>query len=587
VRSAALAGGIALAAAAFASVFWLPERLQAILYVQSSGANEVHVPFGYGLIAAGWLVAVAASLGVPLGAFAARGILAAFATHILILLAAFVPQLADAGAFTSPAYQMYARLFAAAILLAGCAWSARTFRDASPASLALVIPVAIASAVLAVMLLRADPIIAVAAIGAGVFAGSPGGGVQADRLISRLRAPFAGDRLFILALFVVALVLRMLYLRRVMSNPGYVETGADGPVYDELAWSIAQGHGVRESFTDRFPLLLLGYVWFVSFIYRIAGHSYFAVGLVQAVIGSATCVVFYDVARELMGTAVARTAAVFAAISFPLIFAAAAIGHQAIDVFLTMAIAWCLVKGGSPAEWHWSRWIAVGALFGVAIAVRETAAFFLVFVLIWTLFVLPRPSSLAAAAAVLVTAIAVISPLALPKIASAEQRDKLRHHFDVLYRGEFDVVRMRDDIVAPLEDPRAALVQLRESPAFVLGTLGRAWLSNFAMQFFSQPYGGFDLVFLMKGTEYYYSVWFYAYALTCGGLVMAWQCIRRHAHATGIALVLGLIASRTLPHVLLESNYRHRVPIEPFLILLAALAVVQLVTAARRVAPAY
>ena len=88
----------------------------------------------------------------------------------------------------------------------------------------------------------------------------------------------------------------------------------------------------------------------------------------------------------------------------------------------------------------------------------------------------------------------------LPKIESAEQRAKLRHHFDLLYRGEIDPVRMRDDIVPPLENPGAAFAQLRESPGLVLGTLGRAWVANFGMQFFSQPYGGFDLVFLRKST---------------------------------------------------------------------------------------
>jgi len=49
-----------------------------------------------------------------------------------------------------------------------------------------------------------------------------------------------------------------------------------------------------------------------------------------------------------------------------------------------------------------------------------------------------------------------------------------------------------------------------------------------------------------------------------------------------LVLVIGLIASRTVPHVILESNYRHRVPIEPFLILLASVAVVGLVRSASR-----
>ncbi len=108
-------------------------------------------------------------------------------------------------------------------------------------------------------------------------------------------------------------------------------------------------------------------------------------------------------------------------------------------------------------------------------------------------------------------------------------------------------------------------------------TLGQAIAHNFAVQFFTQPFGGFDLVFLAKGSAYYYGVWFYAYALAGVGAVIALRQVRAGgAAAVGIALVLGLITSRTLPHLILESHYRHRVPIEPFLILMAALAAVTL-----------
>ena len=70
-------------------------------------------------------------------------------------------------------------------------------------------------------------------------------------------------------------------------------------------------------------------------------------------------------------------------------------------------------------------------------------------------------------------------------------------------------------------------------------------------------------------------MWFYAYALTVIGTVVALQRARgTGVAAAGALLVLGVIASRTLPHLILESDYRHRVPIEPFLILLASVGVV-------------
>ncbi|HYB96932.1 MAG TPA: hypothetical protein VEC39_18315, partial [Vicinamibacterales bacterium] len=236
-------------------------------------------------------------------------------------------------------------------------------------------------------------------------------------------------------------------------------------------------------------------------------------------------------------------------------------------------------------HWAWWRWGMLGALFGLAIAIRETVTFFLAFVLLWIPFLFtPRLSKrgFGAAAMVMIGAFVTIAPLIVPKVASETERAKLRHHFDILYRGEADPVRMRDEIVPPLSNPDAALEQLRQSPGLVLGTLARAWASNFAVQFFAQPYGGFDLVFLRKGTAYYYALWFYAYALALAGAVVLIRRLRIDPHAAGIMLILGLIASRTLPHLILESNYRHRVPIEPFLILLAAVGVVRVVAAARR-----
>lgn len=577
------AAGLLLTLAAVVLVLWFPGRGEFVFYIQSSGANEVHVPYGFWLAAAAWMAFAASKLRTPLSVIAPRAIVVAFATHALVLLAASAALLSDPGGFSAPAYHVYGRLFCGVALTAAVAWSLVAVWRAA----ALATPVVLATVVFAWYFGNAD-VMALPAIGGGAIIAWLCRDAGARRrwlaMPGRVGAALGREPVFIFVIFTAALALRLLYLQRVMSNPNYLETGADGPVYDELAWSIAQGRGIRESFTNRFPLLLLGYVWFVGGIYSLAGHSYFAVGAVQAVIGSAACVLFYDVAKTLCGTTIARVAAWFAVISFPLLFAAAAIGHQAIDVFLTVLIVWALVRFARPSA-PWWGWCAIGALFGIAIAIRETVTFFLAFVLAWIPFLFPRPWSaraFGASVVVAVTALLAIAPLTVPKIATVEQRNKLRHHFDILYRGEADPIRLRDNIVGPLSDPGAAAAQLVESPGVVLTTLGRAWAANFALQFFAQPYGGFDLVFLRKGTPYYYTIWFYAYALAAAGLVLLLGRLPQDARAAGIVLVAGLIVTRTVPHLILESNFRHRAPIEPFLILLAAVAVVRLLASTQR-----
>jgi predicted branched-subunit amino acid permease len=62
-----------------------------------------------------------------------------------------------------------------------------------------------------------------------------------------------------------------------------------------------------------------------------------------------------------------------------LIFAAAALGHQALDVFLTALIVVLLLGFVRDATQAW-RWTLAGLAMGAAMAVRETVVFFAVFV---------------------------------------------------------------------------------------------------------------------------------------------------------------------------------------------------------------
>jgi len=589
-RSVALVGGgLVLAAAAVVSVMLVPGRAQLVLLIESSGANEIVVPVAYWLVAGAWTWLAASAVGGPVRPVVARAIGVAATLHVLVLLASFAARLAEPATFSTPFYWTYARLFSATMLAAATWWAAATIRAVTaPAAWPALIdlPIVAGALVLAAALVSHDPVMAAIGLAMGMAAAAVADPSDPLSVVPPpLRRWLANERVFLLVVCCAALALRILYLRQVMTNPNYVETGADGPVYDELAWSIARGEGIRPSFSERFPLLLLGYVWLASAVYMVAGHSYFALCALQAVIGAVACLILFAVAKSLFGDVVARVAVVFAAISFPLLFAAAAIGHQAIDVFLTLLLVWLLWRAATAAQPSWSAWAGIGALFGCAIAVRETVVFFLAFVVLWVPLVFHRRSwkgSVPAVAALLAGVMVLLLPVLVPKVATEAQRLGLRIHFDRLYTGEADPNALRTEIVGPLSSPAAAAGQLVSSPWLVLSTLGRAYGRNIALQFFSQPYGGFDLVFLSKGTAYYYGLWCYTYLLAAAGLVAAWRgAWAATPRAPGLALVVGVILSRTFPHVVLESNYRHRVPIEPFLILVTAAVVVSLVLTAR------
>ncbi len=561
----------------------IPGYMQLMVPVgTSTSVGEIVIPYGHWVVVGLWMAIVVWQQPAGLRRLLFKCLICGFALHALVLVALFVPRLNDREAFSSTAYLRYAQLFCvgvSALAIARTAsWVGRLRAGVTIATAveALAIPGAL---VLLIALTRHNAVM-------GLLALITGGAVAASSfLLANLRKPVTdriiahvhSDAAIVTAIFLIAVALRLMYIGRIMADPNYLDAGADSRVYDGVAWSIASGNGVPQSFSDRFPLLLLGHVWFAAAVYKVAGHSYFALTAIQAVLGAFACVLAFLIARALFGRWTAVVAGGFAAVSFPLIFSAATIGHQALDVVMTALTLWLLIRLAQTGGPSW-RWAAAGAAAGFGFTVRETNVFFLAFVVPWILFGTGRgwrrswPSVAAFAAGVAM----IVLPFLVPKVSSADGRQRMRQHFDRMYRGEGGSrVSAREELIGPLEQPQAALTQLVNEPRRVIGTLAREYADNFAVQFLTQPYGGFDLVFLRKGSEYYFGMWFYAYALTAAGaLLLAKQIPAGGFPAAGAVLILGLLVVRTIPHLMLASDYRHRAPLEPFLIMLASVAAV-------------
>lgn len=558
---------LAWAVVATAGGVLAPDQMRLMISVGSTqSAGEVVIPVGHWIVVMIWTAGAIWLSNQDRRQVLLRCIAVGLAWHAFVLLASFVPRLSDREAFSASVYLIYARLFCAGAIAIGAVWLfhwiARGRRQASALTV-LETPILFGWLALVAAVARYSAAMAAVSLAAGAAAAAAmhfGGRLATRRPADVVRATLSHEGVFVAAVFVAALALRLLYMTRIMSDANYLDAGSDGRAYDQLAWSLASGQGIPSWYTDRFPMLLLGYVYFVAAVYKIAGHSPLAIMTVQAVLGAATCVLLYNATALLFGRAVARVAAVFTAVSFPLVFAAATIGHQPLDVFLTVLVFWMAVRiAGSNATPL--KWAALGVVTGLSIVVRETAAFLAAFLAAWIAFTNPLgwKRSLPDAAAFVVAAVMVVLPFAAPKVWTADDRQAIRGHFDRIYRAGLEgEIREtpRTDIVGPV-------------------AVARAYAANVGVLFLTQPYGGFDLVFLRKGTEYYYAMWFYAYALTVAGAIvlLRWRRSGR-VMSSGVILILGVIASRTLPHVMLESGYRHRVPIEPFLIMLASVGAV-------------
>lgn len=515
----------------------------------------------------------------------ARGIRLGLGLHVLGLAASLVWHMTrhQGMAGLSLWYVRYWWALWGGWLALGAAWTLRSIgrwrrqRGADPSL--FFVPLLWGYAVLWTVSLIAAPRFTLCATVIGL-----GGGAIAALRVSqawgvRLKALVEREPAFLAIVFVVALAFRLFYTTRVMSNPDVLNTGSDGPAYDALAWALVQG--APEPHWAHIPLFAPGYVRFLALIYWMGGRNYVLVCAVQSVIGALTCLLLYDVAKRLFGRTVARIAAVFGALNFLMVFAAAAIGHQAIDPFLTLSVVWCLLRYLEDPR-RWGRWIiGIGLLLGWAAVTREGNIVFWLFLIGWFLFgVRAKLGWRTAVKHSLGLSLGFLIML-VPFVLSVHDGSL---HFQVggRLKGQWFVspnssVNMHEWF-NPWQDPQGAWILLTTEPWRVVANLTVAIAGNFHTMFFRQDFGSFDPIFLVRGSVYSYWMWWYAYALAFLGLgLVLRRCLREPVERLDWWLFLIVIVSRSSVHLFFECAYRHRTPLEPFLIMLAAYGLTRLV----------
>src|SRR3989442_9168914 len=99
----------------------------------------------------------------------------------------------------------------------------------------------------------------------------------------------------VLVIFALALTLRIIHIWQMRSSPFFAVLIGDARGYDQWAQRIAVGDWVGRDVFYQAPL----YPYFLAFIYWVAGRSPILVRIVQAVIGSCSCVLVAAAARKL------------------------------------------------------------------------------------------------------------------------------------------------------------------------------------------------------------------------------------------------------------------------------------------------
>jgi tetratricopeptide (TPR) repeat protein len=185
------------------------------------------------------------------------------------------------------------------------------------------------------------------------------------------------EKLFLLGVFLLAFVLRLIYLLQVKSNPHFFSPSMDPLYHDIWAQNIAGGNWIGGKVFFRAPF----YAYFLAIVYKIFGHNYIIPRLIQHLIGSFSCILVYFVAKRLFNRNVARVASLLAATYGMLFYFEDELLLDSFLVFFDLLLILFLLRVKDNPKL--SSWFISGIILGLSAITRPNILFFIPFVWLW------------------------------------------------------------------------------------------------------------------------------------------------------------------------------------------------------------
>jgi len=401
-----------------------------------------------------------------------------------------------------------------------------------------------------------------------------------------------------LAIFLLALAVRLAWVGTIEST--YRDLiGPDARSYDDLAIKLLEGKGLRKwdyqglyndpnralivtSFRPPLlPIVLAG-------VYGVAGHHFWVARVAMALLSAATCVVVSRVARRVFGAEVAAVAGALLAVYPKAVYYSGMVVTENLYLFLVAMLVALLLAAGEAERGAW-RWPLAGAVMGLATLCRSALLGFPVFAALWVWVVRPRKRRAVGEVALLALGFVVamgpwwVRNAALHGrfvpatteggltfwVTNREGADGSGHVDYSSVRGKFEDL---SEAEIDREFYRLGRAQVRAHPgAFVrlaAGKFVRFWR---LWPHASEPSVGLAAA-IMAGVSF-----------TPVLLLAAWGALLSVRQWRPLLLIYLLIAYYTLLHMVYMAITRYRLPLEPFLIVLASHALVAVVKRRRSV----
>ncbi|MBI3909449.1 MAG: tetratricopeptide repeat protein [Armatimonadetes bacterium] len=179
-------------------------------------------------------------------------------------------------------------------------------------------------------------------------------------------------------LFLGALVVRLLYLSQYACSPFFWVPTLDNLYHDLHARALAAGQGEREAFF-RAPL----YYYFLGGIYWLFGHNLWAPRLIQALLGSASCVLLYLIGGRVFWPTVGLVAGGLMALYGPLVFFDGELLIPPLAVFLDLCFLLLVLRASDGERLQGGRWLAAGGVLGLSAIARPNILLAAPVVVLW------------------------------------------------------------------------------------------------------------------------------------------------------------------------------------------------------------
>ena len=188
-----------------------------------------------------------------------------------------------------------------------------------------------------------------------------------------------------LAFFLLALIVRLIFIWQWSGTPYFSHFNADAWVHDLWAKEIASGDIIRHTAFYQSPL----YPYLLAVIYKFLGHHFFPVYIIQSFMDAFSCALIANSARIMFNRRTAAMAGIISALYVPFIFNTGLLLKETLTVFCVSAFLLLLLKSidGKITEKRTVLYAAGwGTFLGAAALSRPNMAGIFLFAALWIIY---------------------------------------------------------------------------------------------------------------------------------------------------------------------------------------------------------